>query len=393
MRYRRWPRRRYCAVYVELPFEVHETAIRNGPVVIPAREGTSDAGRAPVRIRFHRAPARRPVLASAAPAIAWSSTAQRSSRAEPLQKGMQMLDLRVESISGHRYRVVELITRVPRGRTNKQVSTDLTEYCLRALNRFLGVYVVATEQSDAHEIQFENLGPETTIGLRRHVYGQNTLLVMPNLDAPLPGETAPDREGHLPLLPRLLAAELNHHPIDRVRQLKVRADRLAARGDFEIAIITLQSSAERLVFALHELLGVDEGATRTQINEQRPTSFKPALTGLSTHLGGNWSLKGNHHVAVYWRDLYLARNRVVHAGMPADRDTVADAFLAYEALWGHCLDRCTAVRAGFPRTALAVLGGIGLVERDALDNRMRTLIAQIEAAGEAARFWLPADER
>ncbi|MEG9225469.1 hypothetical protein [Aeromicrobium sp. Sec7.5] len=282
---------------------------------------------------------------------------------------------------------------MPRGPINQGVSTELFEYCLRALNRFLHVYAVATEDQSIHTVTLEHVGPEVVLGLRKRRLGRNLDLVLPNKTAQFRGAETPGDDHLLPLLPRMLAAEPHGHPMDLVRRLKLRADRLADQGEPDSAIVVLQSSAERQVYALHRLARVDRGLLQSAADGMERAPFKKALIGLSEELGGNWSLQGNGAVATYWRDLYELRGRLIHAGESVDRHAVADAFEAYETFRSFCMERVLGCRRRLPRTALALYGGIGLEEAGCLDAHMRRIIEQVQVAGEEYNFWLPADQR
>ncbi|TQK69911.1 hypothetical protein FBY23_1677 [Nocardioides sp. SLBN-35] len=289
--------------------------------------------------------------------------------------------------------VGELITAIPPVPITPEISTDLFNYSLRALNRFLAVYMVATEDSAVHPVVIEHLGPEIVLALRRRRLGANRKLILPNFMAPPRGMQSEHPDHLLGLLPRLLRSEPHNHPLDQVRRLKLRAHRLFDGGEHDVAVVVLQSSAERLVHALHFLIRVDQDCDRQSAEEMVDKPFKTALARLGEELGGNWQTKSNGPVKTYWSDLYELRGRLIHGGHSAERDAVIDAFAAYDGLWRHALKQALAVRRRLPRTALALHGGIGLKEAGALDAFMRQFVTDIEGAGEDYTFWLPRDER
>lgn len=384
---------RFCATYVTLPFSLSPTVNTFGVLVVPPQAGGFDAGRAPVTVRFHQAPAPTLSLNTSGIEIAVAASRRPEAAWRHLEPDVAVLRSPAAATPPLRLRVAELVTEVPRGPINQQVSTGLFEYCLRALNRFLDVYVVATEDQSVHTLTAEHVGPEVVIGLRNRRLGRNLDLLLPNKAAQLRGDEAPGDDHLLPLLPQMLAAEPHEHPMDLVRRLKLRADRLADQGEHDSAVIVLQSSAERQVYALHRLARVDRGLHQSEADEMAQAPFKKALIGLNQELGGDWSLRGNGVVATYWRNLYELRGRLVHAGRSVDRDSVADAFDAYETFRSFCMQRVLDRRRRLPRTALALYGGIGLKEAGCLDAHMRRVIEQIQSAGEEHNFWLPADER
>lgn len=386
-------RNRFCATYVPLPFTLSTALADFGNVIVPPIARGRDAERPPVTLRFHEtAPA--PVDLNLAAVHQAVRDARHPDRALTAVS-MQLDDLRLRATAERPVRlgVAELVTEIPPVVITPDVSTELLEYCLRALNRFLDVYLVATEDSAVHPVTIEHLGPEVVIGLRTTRLGDNRELLLPNRTMPMRGEQSERPDHLLALLPRLLRAEPHQHPIDLVRRLKLRADRLADQGEHEAAVIVLQSSAERLVHALHFLARVDAGADRQRAEEMVDAPFKRTLLQLADHIGGNWSLAGGGPVACYWRDVYELRGRLIHGGRPVDRDAVANSFDAYEAFWTYVQQRTLAVRRRLPRTALAIHGAIGLREREALDAHMRALVATIVDAGEEFTFWLPSDER
>lgn len=380
-------------MYLQLPFELAPVVASYRRLVVPPRHGSRYAGWPSVHLRFHEAPEAPRTLDDRAltVALARSPSAERATRA--LGPWLEGFGTRLAAPTRQQVSVVEVETAVPAGQLTPAVSQDLAEYSLQALNRFLDTYQVLTEQSDVHHLNPDNLGPELVIELRRRCDRATGRLAMPQHQAALPHEKEQPAEHLLPLLVDALRREPNNHPLDLVRRLQSRASRFAELGEYEPAIEALQTSAERLVFALHQLLLSEEGHTAEKIEQMMPETFSGAVKRLSHDLGGNWNTTGVGPVAKYWTDLYLVRNRVAHVGITPGRDAVPDAFEGYAALWKFVMERTLAERARKPRTALALHGGIGLRKAGALDRRMREFIAEVEARGESDSFWLPVDQR
>ena len=109
---------------------------------------------------------------------------------------------------------------------------------------------------------------------------------MPNRQA-LPFESEEPNEHLLPLLTDALKREPYNHPLDLVRRLYARASRYAEMGEYEAAIESLQTSVERLVFALHQMVLVEKGHVTSEIRSLMPKHFSPAFKALQHVLGGN----------------------------------------------------------------------------------------------------------
>lgn len=231
------------------------------------------------------------------------------------------------------------------------------------------------------------------LGLRPRPGDRNRVRLAPRLDFDSDAPRLAGRHELLDLLPQMFSSEAHRHPLDLVRTLKVRADRLADDGFNEAAVVMLQASVERLVHAVHSLARVERGADRSGAEEMAGRPFKSALIALADEVGGNWSIAGVGAVATYWTDLYALRGSLAHGGRPASDEEVFAAFTAYEGVWEYVKQRALASASTSPRLALAIHGGIGLREAGMLTTRMRAVVRQIEDAGEAHCFWLPLDER
>ncbi len=184
----------------------------------------------------------------------------------------------------------------------------------------------------------------------------------------------------------------NKHPIDDVILWHVRAEHhVDWVGDYEMAVMALQTSVERRVFAMRACMIVDEGGTPPSTQEEGSTAFKTAFRNLGDKLGGGpWDLTNRTNpVGRYWHDLYELRNKVAHSGSSVDRATLERAFEAEQELVAEIEQRLLKRKTRYKRTALLVMGGIGLKEKGALSNTMRDFINHLKETGQKDRFWLP----
>jgi hypothetical protein len=152
-------------------------------------------------------------------------------------------------------------------------------------------------------------------------------------------------------------------------------------GDATDAIISFQVAAETLLYDTYRMLLVDEDWTSTQISSELESEipFKSLLTRkIPAKLGGQWdTTREETAVGYYWKNLYLVRNLVVHAGLHAHGGHANDAQAAYWKLRDHLEGRLWIKHNSYPRTLLARFGEKQLEQRGWLTASMRRLIGEI----------------
>ena len=148
-------------------------------------------------------------------------------------------------------------------------------------------------------------------------------------------------------------------------------------------MISFQVAAESLLFETYRMLLIDEGLSSREVNaeldEDRP--FKRFFTEIfPTRLGGDWHVDHvGTRIGNYWKDLYLVRNSIIHAGMMAHTGHAEAAQKAYWSLRDHLEDRLWAKHKIYPRTVYARLGKEELEVRGWLTAWMRQFIEQADA--------------
>ncbi len=267
------------------------------------------------------------------------------------------------------------------------------ERVIYALNRLIHAYLIAFEDDDAHFISREHLFAPVLIS--PVAFGKD--LSQARVMGP-PGRSLRFRpravvDDELLRLDSAAGIEPLDHPIDAARLWLLDARRSRQAGDGDHAIVALQTSAERLLFGAHQLILIDEGLNADELLAcQLATPFKSLLTReLPGRLKGRWQLDGNGAVAKYWRELYEARNAIIHAGYRLHRQHVDAAFGAYDELEAHLIDRTIARKHKYPRLAFGLLGAPGLERRGAMSNQLREWARKIRL--EALPFWLPPSQQ
>jgi hypothetical protein len=166
------------------------------------------------------------------------------------------------------------------------------------------------------------------------------------------------------------------------------------QGDYEGAVVALQTSVEIFMRAVHELVLVDLNYTASQIQSEtseNATSFNRLYkTILPQLLGGDWTSKSSTAV-IYAQDLYRARNQIAHAGRALTRRDAEAASAAYDGIVDLIIARLLHQPSRYPRTALALLGRPGLERRDRWSGYFERFAAGL--AEEPDAFWLPYDTR
>jgi hypothetical protein len=180
----------------------------------------------------------------------------------------------------------------------------------------------------------------------------------------------------------------------RQRDWLERAKHARSEGDYEGAVVALQTSAEILMRAVHYLVLVDERRTAAHIEtvtSQKATSFNKLYTKvLPGLLGGDWNSPSSAAV-IYSRDLYAARNDIAHAGRALTRRDYEAASKAYDGLVELINTRLLHVPIRYPRTALALLGQPGLERRSRWNGYFEQFANSLK--DEPDVFWLPYDVR
>ncbi len=263
---------------------------------------------------------------------------------------------------------------------------------LTALNRYIHAYMTASEDAAVRFLTPQALDP---IAMTEFRSAEGASLETGLFYLPAAQRRATFDLSSSELSQRLsdfLYAEARGHPIDDVILWRVRAEHLVNYvGDYELGVVALQTSAERLVYALRTCIAVDHGMSRQEIEELRGRPFKPILESLRQDLkGGSWDLsRANQPVGRYWQHTYLLRNSIGHAGRRIDETTAERAFEAYrefkEFLEGRVLEK----KSAFPRTALMLFSAQGLQDRGHLTRRLQEFALQLKSSGQDWGFWEP----
>lgn len=188
----------------------------------------------------------------------------------------------------------------------------------------------------------------------------------------------------------------NNHPMDEVILWRLRAEHQADYiGDYELAVVALQTSVERRVFSMRAVLLADQGADSVAVTESSTHAFKTAFNDLGATLhGGSWDVTDQGSpIGRYWTGLYQLRNSIAHDGATVSRQDAEAAFDAHRDLVDEIERRLLLRKTEFPRTAVFLFGAEGLRQKGMLSNRMLANIRAWNDAGEQWTFWLPYDQR
>jgi hypothetical protein len=166
---------------------------------------------------------------------------------------------------------------------------------------------------------------------------------------------------------------------------------LRLRGDYTDCVVSLQTAAESMFFDLMRGILVDRGKPSAEINAKISPElpFKTLFDQISHVLGGNWQRTGAGIVARYWNEVYLLRNRVVHAGHIPSSAEAESALSAFMDVREYVSDRLWQQHAKFPRTLLAKVGENGLERRRWMTRKMKATCGELVA--EPRPFYWPHD--
>ena len=275
------------------------------------------------------------------------------------------------------------------------------ERCLEEFNRWLRNYQVATESSQVRRIRPEMLDELVVVLVQRE------LSEAPEIGGFLMMPAARRPRSHSPVTPdewpRRLAnlSAFDSHLIDDVVVWRLRGEYQSDFvGDYAMAIVSLQTAAERLVSAVWRCIRVDRGwlASRKHASDKvfsgEDPAFRNMIENIDVDLGDPWTVGASGGpLGQYWNDLYMVRNAVGHRGY---EPTAADCDRAMEgmsALNEWVKSATIAYRHKYPRTATLVHSWIGLAKHGALDDQMRAFMGELAKGGEAHNFWYPEDQR
>lgn len=266
--------------------------------------------------------------------------------------------------------------------------------CLGILNIYLQAFALARKDDSVRPISARELRPIVITGgiasdSRWHYI--SPMLMHPDAKQRITGRWT--AKMHLAALDAAMSTLLRHEPYISIRQWRARAERRRYEGDSADSVISFQVAAETLLYETWRLLMVDEGQTSDYIARMaaRDLPFKSLLVReLHGKLGGNWdTTRTSTPVGIYWANLYLRRNRILHAGYyPHDGDA-EEAEKAFLVIDRFLEERLREKQKVFPRTLLAKVGREELRQRGWLSPWMAHFIEEVDA--EPGEFYLPRD--
>jgi hypothetical protein len=95
-------------------------------------------------------------------------------------------------------------------------------------------------------------------------------------------------------------------------------------------------------------------------------------------------------VAIYWQDLYLVRNRIVHAAYEPHGGDADKAEVAYKGLRDFLRDRLHARYKTYPRTFLVRLGSEQIRQLGWMTKWMEQFLTEIQT--EPGEYYWPRDK-
>lgn len=267
--------------------------------------------------------------------------------------------------------------------------------CMKVLNWLLRAVLIASHNTNIREVTTHDLKPSIVIGAIPHQGEWRQLAVMfmhpEGQSQDLMPNNAPINNDQLQ---GALHAIKNEAPYLRTILWRSRAQfALLQEGDAPDAIISFQTAAETMLFDAYRIMLVDEGCQEEQIIQEMASdiSFRSLLTRiLPGRLGGPWDVtKYQQPIGKYWKDLYLVRNQVVHAGRYVHGGDAEKAQSAYRSLRDHLENRLWIRRIRYPRAFLSRVPEDTLKQKGW--NVKWVLDLKEKLRGEASPYWWPWD--
>lgn len=231
---------------------------------------------------------------------------------------------------------------------------------LSALNVFLQAFALARSDDRVRPISSRELRPIVMVGHLGLDGSWNGGPMLMHPDAKPRQLSSRSADEHVAGLNGALAAIVAEAPFVRTRQWRTRGERRRYEGDAADAVVSFQIAAETLSYELWALLLADEGLSEAEVQARRDAEvpFASLLKReFASRLGGSWDLtRTNTPVGRYWNELYLLRNRIIHAGyLPHDGDAER-AEQAFNALDDFLNDRLQKKESDYPRALRAKQG-------------------------------------
>lgn len=281
------------------------------------------------------------------------------------------------------------------GEDESYLDTECFERCLEQLNHLIRGFQLVVNDPLVRPVNKESLDPMLLIDRENESgerLGGSIFLLHGNFNGGHGFNLVSEQEeNRIYAGMELIAFD---QPFTRHREWLERAkDARFRRGDYEEALICLQVSVECLLSGLLRGAAVDEGLRSREVSERVERCTSPFATLVGTHmpalLGGHWATDDLGVIGVYWRDLYLVRNSMSHAGRRTTFSQISAAFDAFDGLVDFIVARLLRSPTRFPRTIFALLGEPGLRKRNNWTRRMREFAAQL--AHEPYPYWAPWD--
>lgn len=281
----------------------------------------------------------------------------------------------------------------------------MVDFGMRLVNFYLRCLALATEDRRVRLLTRSTMSGTARFIFSRHATldgSENTdvdktaLIRSFNLDSV--DEPPPSLEPDLVMarMEEFLQLAGSGHPMDDVVFWQLRAENLGFEiGDYEMAVVALQTSVERLIYGVSSAIAVDEGKDLAGVAEVGEKNFSTVLKGLGHSLGGGAWSTGDSSLPLgkYYRDCYGLRNRVTHGGTAVGERDLSAAFESYQELRSDIEQRLLKKKNLFPRTALMVFGTRGIVNRGQMSNSFRAICERIHGEGNPRSFWKHSDER
>ncbi|CAN5312460.1 hypothetical protein BH11ACT4_BH11ACT4_23730 [soil metagenome] len=232
--------------------------------------------------------------------------------------------------------------------------------CLNALNQFITAQIIAFGDDRVQPINTHDL--DAVLRESLDLEGQWSFLG-PLLMHPDELPTSPPRKNMEEVggkIQNAVMSVLYEHPFVPAKLWHWRSRAAGRRGDQVDRVISLQTSVEIMLFAVWRMSLVDQHRTSAQIKAEieRFVPFERLIkTQIPRLLGGSWdNTLGGSPFALYWKDLYKLRNRIVHAAHEPTTSEGDRAEEAYKALRKYINERLWQKRRIYPRTMLARIG-------------------------------------
>ncbi len=260
-----------------------------------------------------------------------------------------------EIVSTSRTRVEMIfVTEDERKWDTDEAPSEIFDFLVQRLNYFMISYLIFTKDTDVYKVSKE-MFPGVLIFRKSYPpFWENTKDGILVLHAHVPGSTKEtlNQDSQLRFIQLAHAIEQNLNPFILSEELLLNAERKLKNGFYRDAVIDSQSAIEVFLSTLFIQLLIAEGKPQGAAEAELEGLPFISMVKKQFHgrIGGQWDFSSSTSLPVsrWYHDLYLLRNKVVHAGVQPPKPIATRAIASAKELEKYIMSLIKAKRSQYP---------------------------------------------